>query len=232
MESATVASSPTAAISRSQRSRTLIHTSLGSTETGPVGTGLRHYDHREAVVKKNATNLAEKYQPTSDLGLAACEQEAPMQVRLAQIQDAEAITTLINSAFRKAESFFIDGDRTDVASVRTLMEKGQFLIVEDKGALAGSVYVEPRGERAYLGLLSVDPTLQRAGIGSALMNAAENHCLRVGAQFMDLRIVNLREENHAFYRRRGYVEISTQPFPSDLTPKLPCHFVNMSKPLR
>ena len=31
-----------------------------------------------------------------------------MQVRLAQIQDAETITALINSAFRKAESFFID----------------------------------------------------------------------------------------------------------------------------
>ena len=155
-----------------------------------------------------------------------------MQVRLAQIQDAEAITAVINSAFRRAESFFIDRDRIDVGAIRTLMEKGKFLLAEENGALAGSVYVEPRGERAYLGLLSVDPTLQRAGIGSALMNAAEDHCSSLGCRFMDLRIVNLRTENHEFYSRRGYVETGTEPFPSDLTPKLPCHFVNMSKPLR
>ena len=155
-----------------------------------------------------------------------------MQVRMAKIQDAEAITALINSAFRKAESFFIDRDRIDAAAIRTLMEKGQFLLAEDNGALAGCVYVEQRGERAYLGLLSVDPTLQRTGIGSALMNAAENHCSKIGCHFMDLRIVNLREENHVFYSRRGYVETGTEPFPSNLTPKLPCHFVNMSKSLR
>jgi len=111
------------------------------------------------------------------------------------------------------------------------MERGQFLLAEDSGALTGSVYVEQRGERAYLGLLSVDPTLQGSGIGSALMNAAENHCSKLGCRFMDLRIVNLRTENHAFYRRRGYVETGTEPFPPDLTSKIPCHFVNMSKSL-
>ena len=75
-----------------------------------------------------------------------------MQVRMAKIQDAEAITALINSAFRKAESFFIDGDRIDAAAIRTLMEKGQFLLAEENGTLAGCVYVEQRGERAYLGI--------------------------------------------------------------------------------
>ena len=155
-----------------------------------------------------------------------------MQVRLAETQDAEAITATINSAFRKAESFFIDRDRIDAESVRASMEKGQFLIAEDNGALAGCVYVEQRGEGAYLGLLAVDPALQRTGIGSALMNAAENHGSKMGCRFMDLRIVNLREENHVFYSRRGYVETGIEPFPSNLTPKLPCHFVNMSKSLR
>ena len=63
------------------------------------------------------------------------------------------------------------------------------------------------------------------------MNAAENHGAKAGCRVMDLRIVNLRTETHAFYGRRGYRETGTAPFPSDLTPKLPCHFVNMSKPL-
>ena len=154
-----------------------------------------------------------------------------MEIRLAEIQDAEAITALINSAFRKAESFFIERDRIDVASIRALMEKGQFFVAEDNGTLAGCVYVEKRDKRAYLGLLSVDPALQNAGIGSMLMNAAEEYGAQAGCRFMDLRIVNLRTENHALYTRRGYVETGSEPFPPELTPKLPCHFINMSKPL-
>ncbi len=154
-----------------------------------------------------------------------------MQLRLAKNQDAEAITTVINSAFNKAEAFFIDRDRIDIESVRSLMEKGKFLITENNGVVTGCVYVELRGERAYLGLLSVEPKLQQAGVGSALMKAAEEHCVQAGCHFMDLRIVNLRTENHAFYSRRGYVETGTEPFPPELTPKLPCHFVNMTKPL-
>lgn len=154
-----------------------------------------------------------------------------MQLRLAESQDAEAITAVINSAFKKAEAFFIDRDRIDEESVRSLMEKGKFLITEDHGTVRGCVYVELRGDRAYLGLLSVDPKWQQAGLGSRLMKGAEDHCAQAGCRFMDLRIVNLRTENHAFYLRRGYGETGTEPFPSELTPKLPCHFVNMTKPL-
>jgi predicted N-acetyltransferase YhbS len=154
-----------------------------------------------------------------------------MQLHVADSHDAEAITTVINSAFKKAEAFFIDGDRIDVESVRSLMKKGTFLIAGNNGVVTGCVYVELRGERAYLGLLSVDPASQQAGIGSALMKAAEDHCAHAGCRFMDLRIVNLRTENHAFYLRRGYAETGIEPFPSELTPKLPCYFVNMTKPL-
>ena len=154
-----------------------------------------------------------------------------MQLRIAGNVDAEALMDLINAAFRKAESFIIDQDRVDLEVVRSLLAKGEFLVADDEGALAGCVYLERRGERAYLGLLSVDPTRQKAGVGSRLMREAELHCARAGCRFMDLRIIDLRKDNHAFYKRRGYVETGTEPFPSDLDTKLPCHFVNMSKPL-
>jgi GNAT superfamily N-acetyltransferase len=138
---------------------------------------------------------------------------------------------LINVAFRKAESFIIDRDRVDLKAVQSLLAKGEFLVADDEDALAGCVYLELRGERAYLGLLSVDPARQQAGVGSILMCEAELRCAKVGCRFMDLRIIDLRRDNHAFYKRRGYVETGTEPFPSDLDTKLPCHFVNMSKPL-
>jgi len=48
---------------------------------------------------------------------------------------------------------------------------------------------------------------------------------------MDILIVSLRDELPAFYQRRGYSENGTTPFPDDVPTKIPCHFINMSKPL-
>jgi GNAT superfamily N-acetyltransferase len=152
-----------------------------------------------------------------------------MPVRTAEIRDAESITAVINAAFRKAEGFLLDDDRIDVESVRSLLGKGKFLVTTEE--LVGCVYLEMHGDRAYLGLLSVDPKHQGAGLGSLLMNAAEEFCAKSGCRFIDLKIINLRTENHALYRRRGYAEMGTEPFPSHLTPKFPCHFINMTKRL-
>jgi N-acetylglutamate synthase-like GNAT family acetyltransferase len=154
-----------------------------------------------------------------------------MEVREAVPQDIDAIMDVINAAFRKAESFFIERDRVNIEYMQPLLQKGKFLVADDEVRIVGCVYLELRGDRAYLGLLSVDPQSQGSGLGSTLMNAAENFCRNAGCRFMDLRIVNLRTENEAFYKRRGYVEIGTEPFPAELTTKVPCHFVNMSKPL-
>jgi len=155
-----------------------------------------------------------------------------LQLRVAEIRDAEAIVSVINAAFRQAESFLIDRDRIDLKTVREFLRTGSFLVAVDLGSLCGCVYVEPRGDRSYLGLLSVDPQRQNSGLGSKLMDAAEDHCARAGSRFIDLRIVNVRRELPSFYHHRGYVETGTEPFPLDLSPKLTCHFVTMSKSLR
>jgi GNAT superfamily N-acetyltransferase len=157
--------------------------------------------------------------------------EVPLQLRVAERSDAGEIMRVINVAFRKAESFLIDGDRIDLASVEDLLSKGTFLVAELDEAMIGCVYVEMRGERSYLGLLSVDPQRQREGLGSRLMKAAEEYCAKAGSRFVDLRIVNVREELPAFYHYLGYTETGTEPFTPGLNPKVPCHFVKMSKPL-
>jgi GNAT superfamily N-acetyltransferase len=151
--------------------------------------------------------------------------------RTAGPADAENISHLVNAAFRP-ERFFIDADRTSPDKVRALLEKGKFLLAEDAGALVGCVYIELRGDRGYFGLLAVDPARQRAGMGSRLIDAAEEYCRAAGCHFMDLTIVNLRKELPGYYRSRGYMENGTLPFPDDQQPpKMPCHLVKMCKPL-
>ena len=154
-----------------------------------------------------------------------------MLVRVANPGDAEAVSRVINAAFRKAESFLVDRDRIDLKTVQGLFRTGTFLIAQENEAVVGCVHVEMRGERSYLGLLSVNPDGQKSGVGSKLMTAAEDYCANAGSRFMDLRIVSVRKELPEFYHRRGYVETGTAPFTAGLEPKVPCHFVNMSKPL-
>jgi GNAT superfamily N-acetyltransferase len=152
-------------------------------------------------------------------------------VRRASLEDAGEITTLVNKAFRRAEGFFIDENRIDPEGVRKLFTTGQFFLADSDGLVAACVYVEPRGERAYLGLLSVEPTRQQSGLGSLLMDAAEEYCRGLACRFMDIQVVNLREDLFGFYHRRGYVETGSRPFPADLETKLPVHFVEMTKAL-
>jgi predicted N-acetyltransferase YhbS len=151
--------------------------------------------------------------------------------RLATPADTEKITAVINAAFHIVEGFFIDGPRIEQAEVEQLLGKGAFLLAEAGGKLNGCVYVELRGERSYLGLLSVDPAYQQGGLGSLLMLEAEKYCRDRGSRFMDIYIVNLRTDLPTFYQRRGYVENGTTPFPADVVTKIPCHFINMTKPL-
>jgi predicted N-acetyltransferase YhbS len=153
------------------------------------------------------------------------------KIRIANLSDDEQITAVINAAFKIAEGFFVDGNRISQEEVRQHLDSGVFLVAESVEGIAGCVYLEPRGERAYLGLLSVDPAIQQSGLGSRLMTAGEDYCREQGAQFMDIYIVNLREELPAFYRKRGYVENGTTPFPADVPTKQPCHFINMAKSL-
>jgi predicted N-acetyltransferase YhbS len=157
--------------------------------------------------------------------------QSSFQIRLAGKADAEKITAIINHAFGIAEVFFIDEPRVTLESVLEYLETGEFLVAEDNGSLVGCVYLEPRGDRTYLGLLSVDPKLHKSGIGSLLMSAAEERWQSRGAKHIDILIVSLREELEEFYSKRGYVVTGTSPFPTDVHTKLPCHFINLTKSL-
>ena len=151
--------------------------------------------------------------------------------RKAERTDAAAVTQLINDAFRIVEEFFVDGDRITVDGVVEHMLSGEFLLAECERKLVGSVYLEQRGDRSYLGLLSVDPTIQKGGLGSQVVLEAEAYCRNRGDKHMDISVVSLREELLPFYSKRGYEEIGTLPFPSDVKLKVPCHFIQMSKAL-
>ena len=153
-----------------------------------------------------------------------------ISLRIATQNDAAAIARLVNAAFL-VEQFFIERDRTNPATVRGLMEKGKFLLAENGPDLLGCVFFEIRGERGYFGMLSIDPSRQRMGVGHQLVNAVEKYFRDVGCKFSDLKIVNVRTELHTLYHRWGYVDTGTAIYDDPNPTKMPVHFIMMSKAL-
>jgi GNAT superfamily N-acetyltransferase len=157
-------------------------------------------------------------------------------IRIATGADREAIRGLVNQAF-EIERFLKrgGGDRLqDDGEFETLWERGTFLVKEDDGVLVGCVYVEQRGERAYLGLLSIAPARQGSGLGRQLNAAAEQYAREQGSRWMDLRVVSPRAEQLLpVYRKLGYVETGNQEYPEVLVEKMaiPGHFILMAKAL-
>lgn len=158
-----------------------------------------------------------------------------MNVRLATAREAGALAKVINAAF-VVEAFFKIGDRTSADEIASMMEAGsEFLVIDAWPAghaeIAACVHLKCSGDRAYLGMLSVDPDRQRQGLGRRLVDAVETRARDRGCRFVDMHIVNLREELPAYYRALGYQETGMLPFSDPHLSTRPCHFIVMSKSL-
>jgi GNAT superfamily N-acetyltransferase len=175
-----------------------------------------------------------------NVGMRGTDREA---IRVATGADREAIRALVNQAF-EVERFLKKGggDRLQGdGELEALFERGTFLMKEETGLVkeedgepVGCVYVEPSGERAYLGLLSIVPARQGAGLGKQLNAAAEQYAREQGCRWMDLRVVSPRAEQLLpVYRKLGYAETGTQEYPAVLMEKMaiPGHFILMAKAL-
>lgn len=155
-----------------------------------------------------------------------------VRIRRAISADVPAIIHVVNAAF--AVESFLEGTRTDEQRMREMMSKGEFLVAEtDPGKIVASVYVEITADRAYVGMLAVDPALQGIGLSRRMTSAVEQHCRERGCKFLDLTVLSLRPELLPLYRRFGFVETGTEEFhPSrPLKDGVACHKIQMSKPL-
>jgi ribosomal protein S18 acetylase RimI-like enzyme len=158
--------------------------------------------------------------------------ESPsLPVRDATIADLDALTRMVNTAYA-VEHFIYDGERISPKEFADLLKTGRVLLLEQDGAPLGCIYLQLHDDSGYLGLLSVAPSRQNEGIGQSLVALAENSFRSQGLKTSELQVINVRGELLEFYRRLGYRESGTSPWPHDAPPThLPCHFIRMTKPL-
>jgi ribosomal protein S18 acetylase RimI-like enzyme len=144
-------------------------------------------------------------------------------------QDAESLTTLINSAYRgevsragwTTEADLLDGRRTDIEEILSLMahDDSMFIVCKAGSELQGSIHLHNTEEGVHIGMFAVNPTLQGRGIGKALLEAAELAAQQSwSATRFVMVVISCRHELIAFYERRGYRRTGiNQAFPLNPT---------------
>ena len=149
-----------------------------------------------------------------------------LAIRSAILADVPALVALVTSAYRgdasragwTTEAELLDGQRTDEAEVRGLVEDaaGAILLAERGGALVACCHVkrDANGE-GYFGMFSVSPTLQGGGVGRVVLEAAERTLAeRFGCTVCAMTVIEQRDELIAWYERRGYRRTGEiKPFP-------------------
>jgi len=149
-----------------------------------------------------------------------------LYVMPAREQDLAGLAALVNSAYRgetsragwTTEADLLGGQRTDAESLRTLVAApGNVLLVlrAEPGPVACVHLQQKAGGVCHLGMLTVSPRLQSAGLGRRLLAAAESWAVRhMGATAMEMTVIDVREELIAWYERRGYERTGElRPFP-------------------
>lgn len=153
-------------------------------------------------------------------------------IRVAGPEEAAPIARIVNAAFEVERPYRLHGERTSAENVRQLMMDGKtFFVAEEGGRILGAVFVRITGHSGYFGMLSVDPALQRGGIGRALREHAEEFCRQKGCSEMTLTTGDFRTELVPYYTRAGYRVVGTEPGPAEWSMRSGFRVVHMAKPL-
>src|SRR5262245_54524165 len=158
----------------------------------------------------------------------------------------ERLAGLINEVYDDAESgmWKRKGTRTSPAEIERLLRDRALILAEIDGRVVGSVNVQLLGDGVgEFGMLVADRRLRGVGIGSALVERAEEWARQQGCHTMRLEILSPRHWPHSsktflrqWYSRIGYAPHATEPlevmFP-DLVPELAtdCDFTVWHKSL-
>ena len=146
--------------------------------------------------------------------------------RAATATDVPAVVELVTSAYRgeasragwTTEADLLDGNRIvpEVLLADIARPRSRILLYASDDRLHGCAHVAEDEGAGYFGMFAVRPTLQRAGLGRAILAESE----RIAVQewrlpLMRMTVIDLRVELIEWYERRGYRRTGeTRPFPA------------------
>lgn len=165
-------------------------------------------------------------------------------ITTATIEDVTALERLINSAYRgetsklgwTTEANLLQDKRITIDELSEIINNKENTILKfiDNNAIIGCVLLANKGNKLYLGMLTVSPKLQNSGIGKKLLQQAEEHALKLRLPKIVMTVISIREELIAWYNRHGFVDTSIrEPFPLNDTDAVisqqPLEFIVLEK---
>src|ERR1700710_2005301 len=150
-----------------------------------------------------------------------------MPITKATLTDVPELNKLINSAYRgesskkgwTTEAHLLDGLRIDEATLNSYFDDPNIVILkntDETGQITGSVYLEVRGPKLYVGMFSVSPLLQGKGLGRELLAAAAIYAKQLNRHTLTMTVISIRHELISWYERRGFKATGeTQPLHVD-----------------
>jgi ribosomal protein S18 acetylase RimI-like enzyme len=145
-------------------------------------------------------------------------------ISLVNEKDLTSIDSLVNSAFRgesskqgwTTEEHLLGGIRTNLDQLKNTFEEGGSYMLKYtlEHKIVGIVNLKKRESDLYLGMLTVDPGLQNAGIGKQLLKASEEVASQLHLNTIAMTVISVRSELIAWYERHGYILTGEKaPFP-------------------
>lgn len=149
-------------------------------------------------------------------------------ITTATLEDVLAIEKLINSAYRgetskqgwTTEANLLGGKRITEEELSEIIQNKENTILKftENDAIIGCVLLVNKGNRLYLGMLTVSPNLQNSGIGKQLLKEADVYALALGLSKIVMTVISIREELIAWYKRHGFVDTGArEAFPLNNT---------------
>lgn len=169
-----------------------------------------------------------------------------MEILVASENDAEEIASLVNSGYRgdysrqgwTSEVDLLGGTRIDAHELRLVMQRDSTMVLKgvESGKIIACVELAIHFNKLYLGMLTVDPTLQAKGIGKQMLAEADKIAKEKGCKSVYMTVISERAELIAWYERHGFVPTGEErPFnntnPVFGLPKKPLKFVVLEKSL-
>ena len=147
-----------------------------------------------------------------------------MSISRAVLHDVPELNILVNSAYRgetskqgwTTEADLLDGLRIDEETLCSYFEDPGIILLkntDETGKITGSVYLELRHPKLYVGMFSVSPLLQGKGTGRDLLAAAEGVAKELNCHTLTMTVISIRHELINWYERRGFIATGEiQPF--------------------
>ncbi|MGX1776757.1 GNAT family N-acetyltransferase [Nocardia brasiliensis] len=219
------------------------------TRTQPNLPNTHHIRAESAPISRLATKHAKDPRK-----IVNTREEVPMlSIEMVPTEDAAdtaltaELTDLVNRVYKVAEAgLWRDGaSRTTTSELRGLITAGQIAVAREDHRIVGAVCIQQLSDGiGEFGMLVCAPERRGTGIGRALVDFAERHCVDQGARTMQLELLvprnwthPVKESLHGWYQRLGYVlerkgELE-ESYPH-LVPLLatPCDFLIFHKPMR